>query len=209
MFTGLVSAIGEVRAISQDAGVRRLRIEAPYPAADIALGASIAHAGVCLTVLDIEASGAGGAAWSVDLAPETQQRTTLGAALIGDRLNLERSLRAADELGGHLVSGHIDGMGEVTALHDEGGGAFRLRLRPPVELMRFIAFKGSIAVDGVSLTIAALQDAHFDIAIIPHTWSATTLSALAPGRRVNLEVDVIARYVDRWMQERTLRGAHG
>lgn len=209
MFTGLVSAIGEVRAISQDAGVRRLRIEAPYSAADIALGASIAHAGVCLTVLDIEASGAGGAAWSVDLAPETQQRTTLGAALIGDRLNLERSLRAADELGGHLVSGHIDGVGEVAALRDEGGGAFRLRLRPPVELIRFIAFKGSIAVDGVSLTIAALQDAHFDIAIIPHTWSATTLSALAPGRRVNLEVDVIARYVDRWMQERTLRGAHG
>jgi len=209
MFTGLVSAIGEVRAISQDAGVRRLRIEAPYSAADIALGASIAHAGVCLTVLDIEASGAGGAAWSVDLAPETQQRTTLGEARVGDRLNLERSLRAADELGGHLVSGHIDGVGEVAALRDEGGGAFRLRLRPPVELIRFIAFKGSIAVDGVSLTIAALQDAHFDIAIIPHTWSATTLSALAPGRRVNLEVDVIARYVDRWMQERTLRGAHG
>lgn len=195
MFTGLVSAMGTVAAVDDRPGLRRLTVDSPYDAAGIALGASITHDGVCLTVVEV-APQAGGARHVVELAAETLAVTSLARLAVGDRVNLERSLKLGDELGGHLVSGHVDAVGRVSAVAQEGEG-WRVHIEAPASLAGLIAPKGSIAVDGVSLTVNRVAGAVFDVLIIPHTWAVTTLSRLKPGDIVNLEADMLARYVAR------------
>lgn len=195
MFTGIVTALGEVRAAERGAGLLRLTIDSAYDAASVEIGASIAHDGCCLTV--VERAGRGeGMRHVVEVAPESLALTTLGGLQVGDQVNLERSLRAGDELGGHIVQGHVDGMGEVLSVTPDGGG-WRLRIRPPASIAYLIAPKGAIAVHGVSLTVNEVDDGGFGVLIIPHTWAVTTLSKLKPGDRVNLEADMMARYAAR------------
>ncbi len=194
MFTGIVTAKGRIRAIS-GAGVRRFEIEAPYDPDTIALGASIAHAGACLTVVE-KTRTAAGCRFAVEVSPETLRLTTLGDWQVGDTVNLERALAMGEELGGHLVTGHIDGVGDVVDRREDGDWLV-LSVRPPSELNRFIARKGSITVDGVSLTVNAVTRNTFDLMIIPHTAEVTTLGALQIGAHVNLEVDLMARYAAR------------
>jgi riboflavin synthase len=199
MFTGIVTAIGRVAAI-EDGPVRRMTVESPYGAGGIDLGASIAHDGVCLTVVRKAPHGEG-SRYDVEISPETLSRTTMGALSEGSRVNLERALKVGDELGGHIVQGHVDGVGEIVSRTDQDGW-MTLVVRAPSELSKFIAEKGSIAVDGVSLTVNAVEGDAFTLMIIPHTAGATTLGRLQPGLHVNLEVDVMARYAAR-LGERT------
>jgi riboflavin synthase len=194
MFTGIVTALGTVRAITplgngQD---MRLTITAPWPdTASIAIGASIACSGCCLTATEI------GPDWfAADASAETLACTTLGRWRAGTRVNLERSLRMGDELGGHLVSGHVDGLGEAIAATPENAST-RWVFRVPAGLARFIAVKGSVAVDGVSLTVNAVGGDTFGVNVIPHTAQVTGFGFLAPGDAVNLEIDMLARYVAR------------
>jgi len=196
MFTGLVTDIGEIKKAEDRNGLRRFRVSSTYPAHEISMGASIMHSGVCLTVVDYGAEKDG--SWfDVEAVPETLGKTNLGAVKPGDRLNLELSLKLGSELGGHFVFGHVDGLGEIVAIEDEGQ-SHRVRVRPPMELARYFATKGSVAIDGVSLTVAeALDSGDFEVAIIPHTWHVTTLGQLQVGSKVNLEVDMLARYVAR------------
>lgn len=201
MFTGIISALGEVRVAERRDGLVRLAISSPYDADDIDIGASIAHDGCCLTVVE-KAEGPGGAIYSVDVAPESLSLTTIGALEPGDRVNLERSLRLGDELGGHMVQGHVDGQGEVLSVTRDGE-SWRLKIRPPESIEHLIAPKGSIAVAGVSLTVNEVDDEGFGVLIVPHTWAVTTLSALRPGARVNLEADMMARYAARLMEARS------
>jgi riboflavin synthase len=199
MFTGIVTAIGTI-ATAEQQGDLRLVIACPWDPAGIAIGASIACSGVCLTVVD--RGGVAGDAWfAVDLSAETISRTAPGMWAEGRRLNLEPSLRVGDELGGHIVSGHVDATGQVIAVTPVGG-SIALTLRAPAELAPFIAPKGSICVDGVSLTVNAVDDrpdgaADFTLNIIPHTGEVTTLGALMAGDTVNLEIDTVARYLRR------------
>lgn len=194
MFTGIVSAVGEIAKI--DPGpVTRLAVRSPYDPTGVEIGASINHAGVCLTVVAKRAEGAG-MIHDVEMVPETLAKTTLGALKVGDKINLERALKAGEELGGHLLSGHVDGVGQLTAVTDEGGST-RLTFTAPEALMAFIAGKGSIAIDGVSLTVASVEHGSFSVAIIPHTALVTTLGTLKVGAMANLEIDMIARYVAR------------
>jgi riboflavin synthase len=202
MFTGIVTDLGTVTEVSRPvagAADRRLRIATRFPMAEVALGASIACNGCCLTVMEK------GLDWfAADASAETLSKTTLGAWAKGTKVNLERSLRAGDELGGHLVSGHVDGVAEVLALREDGGSK-RYTIKPPAHLARFIAAKGSVALDGVSLTVNEVDGATFGVNIIPHTQAVTAFGALRPGDRLNMEIDVIARYVARLM-ERSSRG---
>jgi riboflavin synthase len=199
MFTGLVTDIGEVVAVRERAeGLRRLEIACSYPRASIVEGASIACAGVCLTVVGIGESG--GRTWfAADAAAETLRLTTVGRWRVGTRINLERPLRLGDELGGHMVAGHIDGVAAVTVREPMTEMA-RLELRAGHELARFIAPKGSVALDGVSLTVNAVAGDTFSVLIIPHTLKVTTLGTLAAGQEVNLEVDRMARYAARLIE---------
>ena len=194
MFTGIVSGVGRVRELAPVGGGQdmRLVIEAPWPdTAGIPIGASVACAGCCLTAV------ATGPDWfAVDVSGETLSRTKLGGWTAGSALNLERSLRMGDELGGHMVSGHVDGLGEVLLVEGENG-SWRVRVRAPSALARFIAEKGSVALDGVSLTVNEVEGSEFGVNIIPHTWTATTLGALRPGDPVHIEIDMLARYVAR------------
>lgn len=197
MFTGIVSDIGKVREIAAAAGGRdtRLVIATAYDTASVAIGASIACSGCCLTVIEK------GAGWfAVEASGETLACTTLGGWKTGTPINLERALAAGDELGGHLVSGHVDGVGAVSGRTPEGG-SLRLEFEVPRDLGRFIASKGSVAVDGVSLTVNEVADraggTRFGVNLIPHTQTVTTLGRLQAGDRVNVEVDVMARYVAR------------
>jgi riboflavin synthase len=201
MFTGIVSALGEVRGVERRDGLTRLTIGAPYAADGLEIGASVAHDGCCLTVVERTAKGAG-VDYVVEVAAESLALTTLGALKQGDRVNLERSLRVGDELGGHMVQGHVDGLGEVRAVEQDGEG-WRLRIRPPRTIFHLIASKGSIAIAGVSLTVNEVDEAGFGVLIIPHTWSATTLSKLKPGDKVNLEADMMARYAARLIEARS------
>lgn len=194
MFTGIVTGVGTVRRLvplgaGQD---MRLEIASPWPdTGQIALGASIACAGCCLTAVQV------GADWfAVDASAETLSRTNLGGWTVGSRMNLERSLRLGDELGGHLVSGHVDGLGRVEAVTPENG-SWRLRFDAPPGLARFIAEKGSVCIDGVSLTVNEVAGTRFGVNIIPHTWQVTTLGSLVPGAAVHIEIDMLARYVAR------------
>lgn len=194
MFTGIVTDVGKVRRVVAREGGRRLEIETAYDTASLDLGASVSHAGCCLTVVER------GPGWfAVELSNETLSKTTLGAWREGDPVNLERALRMGDELGGHVVSGHVDGTGEVTSVTQDGE-AWRVRVRAPAPLHRYVAPKGSIAIDGVSLTVNEVDGEVFGVSLIPHTWTHTTLSRLKPGDRVNLEVDMLARYAARWRE---------
>ena len=199
MFTGIVTEIGEVVAVRpRAAGLHRLKIACRYERASIVEGASIACAGVCLTVVD--AGEENGRTWfAVDVAAETLQRTTASRWRDGTRINLERALRVGDELGGHIVAGHIDGCATVIGREDLTEMA-RLTLRAPAGLARFIAPKGSVALDGVSLTVNEVEEDTFSVLVIPHTLQVTTLGALAVDDEVNLEVDLMARYAARLMQ---------
>ena len=194
MFTGIVTDIGRVRKVEQTERDRRYEIETAWDTAAIDLGASISHAGCCLTVTEK------GPGWlAVEVSHETLSKTTLGGWKAGDRVNLERAAKLGDELGGHIVSGHVDGLGRVVSVTPEGG-SHRIEIEAPEPLHRFIAPKGSITVDGVSLTVNAVEGRIFGLNIIPHTWQATTLGALKPGDAVNLEIDMLARYLARWQE---------
>jgi riboflavin synthase len=194
MFTGIVTDIGRVRSVRDTNRDRRFEIETAYDVAAIAIGASISHAGCCLTVVDK------GEGWfAVEVSGESLDKTTLGGWRAGTAVNLERAARAGDELGGHIVSGHVDGVGEVLSIEPEGG-SHRFRFRAPKPLHRYIAPKGSIAVEGVSLTVNEVDEDVFGVNIIPHTWEVTTLGQLTPGSRVNLEIDMLARYLARWQE---------
>lgn len=196
MFTGIVTAVGTVVRLEPTDGLVRAWVDSPYDPGGVAIGASIAHAGCCLTVVERGPGPSGGMRHLVEIAAESLARTTLARLRQGDRLNLERSVRVGDELGGHLVAGHVDGVGEVVEVRPDGAG-WRLGIDAPADLAPLIAAKGSIAVEGVSLTVNEVDGRRFGVLIIPHTWEATTLSALAPGAAVNLEADLIARYAAR------------
>ncbi|MEO1476601.1 MAG: riboflavin synthase [Pseudomonadota bacterium] len=197
MFTGLVTDIGTIRKAEHRDGLTRFEVESRYPVAEIEMGASIMHSGVCLTVVDFGEASEGGSWWAVEAVPETLEKTVLGTWQAGSRANLEKSLKLGDELGGHFVFGHVDGVGEVVSVQQEGE-SYRVTIRPPADIARYFATKGSAAINGVSLTVAdALPNGDFQVAVIPHTWDVTTLSDLQPGTHVNLEIDMLARYVAR------------
>jgi riboflavin synthase len=201
VFTGIVTDIGEVLAVEERAaGLRRLTIGCAYDRASIDVGVSIACSGACLTVVAAAEQG-GRASFVVDATAETLRVTTVGRWRPGTHINLERALRIGDELGGHLVSGHVDGVAELVAREDLADTA-RLTLRAPVPLARFIAPKGSVALDGVSLTINDVDGEAFSVMIIPHTLAVTTLGALRPGDLLNLEADLMARYAARLLETR-------
>jgi len=194
MFTGIVTDIGRVRSVRHTDRDRRYEIETVWDTATIDLGASISHAGCCLTVTEK------GEGWfAVEVSGETLFKTKLGDWTENTRVNLERAAKLGDELGGHIVSGHVDGLGEVISITPEGG-SHRIVVEAPAPLHRFIAPKGSITVDGVSLTVNGVQERRFDLNIIPHTWDATTLGGLKVGDKVNLEIDMLARYLARWQE---------
>ena len=194
MFTGIVTDVGRVRAIRDTNRDRRFEIETGFDLATVEIGASISHAGCCLTVVEK------GQGWfAVEVSGETLSKSTLGDWKEGDRVNLERAAKLGDEMGGHIVSGHVDGVGEVVSV-DAEGGSHRVRIRVPRPLHRVIAPKGSITVEGVSLTVNEVEDDVFGVNIIPHTWDVTTLGQLKPGSRVNLEIDMLARYLARWIE---------
>jgi riboflavin synthase len=200
MFTGIINDLGEVtEVLEKDEELRRITIACSYELQSLVLGASIACSGVCLTVVDCGTAG-GRPFFAADTAAETLRVTTAGRWRRGTRLNLERSLRLGDELGGHMVSGHVDGLAEVVARDDFLDSA-AFSLRAPAALARFIAAKGSVALDGVSLTVNKAAGDTFDVLIIPHTLQVTTLGALQPGDQVNLEVDQMARYAARLLEQ--------
>jgi len=198
MFTGIVEELGTVRAVTPNAGGARIEIVAKAVLDDAEIGASIAVNGCCLTVVELLDDG-----WAADAVTETLDRTSLGSLGAGDPVNLERPVRLADRLGGHVVQGHVDGVGSLrsrTALPD---GSTRMTFAAPASVLRHVVEKGSIAVDGISLTVAALDDraTTFDVAVIPHTLTVTTLGPKQPGDPVNLEVDVLAKYVERLLTQ--------
>ena len=199
MFTGIITAIGHIERV-EDRGDLHIRIACPYAPESMAIGASIACSGVCLTV--VERGGTQGDAWfAVDVSGETVSCTAKEQWTTGRKLNLEQALKLGDELGGHLVTGHVDAVGEVVRMEQEGG-SWRLDIRAPADIAPFVAEKGSITIDGVSLTVNAVEDQDdgqvvFGLNIIPHTGEVTTLGALTTGDTVNLEIDVLARYLKR------------
>jgi riboflavin synthase len=197
MFTGIIEETGRLEFIEHLAAGARLRIRCAKVLEDAKEGSSIAVNGVCLTALDLRDS-----TFAADLAPETLRRTNLGDLKPGARVNLERPLLLTDRLSGHIVQGHVDGTGELLSFEALGDGNWWLRIRVPRELERFLVFKGSIAIDGISLTIAALEDDVLAITIIPHTYEVTSLSDYQPGARVNIECDILAKHVERLMSLR-------
>ncbi|MBI3446159.1 MAG: riboflavin synthase [Magnetospirillum sp.] len=195
MFTGIVTDLGEVRRIVRGAGREaRFEIASGYDTASIAIGASIAHNGVCLTIIEV------GPDWhAVEASAETLSKTTLGSWVEGSKVNLERALKVGDELGGHIVSGHVDGVARVVDIRPENE-SLRFTLETPAELACFVAPKGSVALDGVSLTVNEVDGRRFGVNIIPHTQSVTTFGLYRPGSEVNMEIDMLARYVARLLQ---------
>jgi riboflavin synthase len=202
MFTGLVEELGTVRAVLPNGTGARLEIEATTVLDDAVLGASIAVNGCCLTAVEF-----GDGWWAADAVEETLRRTCLGALVAGMRVNLERPVRLSDRLGGHIVQGHVDGVGEVAEKTPLADGSTRLAVAADDTILRYVVEKGSIAVDGVSLTVAGVDtsssgEGTFEIALIPHTATVTTLGIKGPGAPVNLEVDLLAKYVERLMSQR-------
>jgi riboflavin synthase len=197
MFTGLVEELGTVRAVIPNGTGARLEIEATTVLDDVTLGASIAVNGCCLTAVEF-----GEGWWAADAVEETLHRTCLGALAAGDRVNLERPVRLADRLGGHIVQGHVDGVGEIADRETLADGSTRVTVAADDTVLRYVVEKGSIAVDGVSLTVAGVDDKTFEFALIPHTATVTTLGIKGPGASVNLEVDLVAKYVERLMSQR-------
>ncbi len=194
MFTGIVTDIGRVRSVQRTERDWRYEIETVWDTTTIDLGASIAHAGCCLTVTE-----KGDGWFAVEVSGETLSITKLAEWAEGSRINLERAAKLGDELGGHIVSGHVDGLGTVASITPEGG-SHRIRFEAPEPLHRFIAPKGSITVDGVSLNVNEVEGRVLGVNIIPHTWEATTLGSLKVGDKVNLEIDMLARYLARWQE---------
>jgi riboflavin synthase len=195
MFTGLVEETGTVTAIESLGDSVRLTVRGPVVTADAEHGASIAVNGCCLTVVEV-----GDGWWAADAVTETLHRTALGALAEGDPVNLERPVRVGDRLGGHVVQGHVDGVGTVRSRAPLPDGSTMITFDAPAALLHYVVEKGSITVDGVSLTVAGLHPDGFDVAVIPHTLAVTTLGSKAPGAPVNLEVDVLAKYVERLVQ---------
>ena len=197
MFTGLIEGVGRLRQREPRGGDVRLHVEVgTLPFADVAMGESIAVNGVCLTVVAFDA-----VSFAADVSTETLSLTTLGGLADGQALNLERAMRPTDRLGGHLVSGHVDGVGRVLSVHEDARSQ-RWRFAAPAPLLKYIATKGSICVDGVSLTVNAVDGEGFEVALIPHTVSHTAFSTTRVGDPVNLEVDLVARYVERLLAAR-------
>ena len=194
MFTGIIEELGKVEA----AGTR-LSIGCSRVLADLTMGASVAVNGVCLTAVDIRPDG-----FSADLAPETLERSNLGDLKPGDPVNLERPMTLQARLSGHIVQGHVDATGTLEALRELGDGNWELAVQVPSDLDRFLVYKGSICIDGISLTIASVEDGRVRVAIIPHTYEATNLSGRKPGDRVNIECDVLAKHVDKLLQSMNL-----
>ena len=195
MFTGIIQSVGSVADMQRSGGDLRLRVHTgKLPLDDLALGDSICTNGVCLTVIDLPGDG-----YWADVSVESLNFTTLGDLKFGSAVNLEKALTPQSRLGGHIVSGHVDGVGKVVSL-SEDGRSIRVVLRAPDQLAKYIAHKGSICVDGISLTVNAVNGAEFDLNIIPQTMAETIFGEYAPGSRVNLEVDVIARYLERLIQ---------
>lgn len=195
MFTGIVTDLGEVRRVVKGVGKEtRFEINTRYATDTIEIGASIAHNGVCLTIIET------GPGWyAIEASAETLSKTTLGDWVEGARVNLERALKVGDELGGHIVSGHVDGVAEVVAITPENQ-SLRFAFKAPEDLAKFVAPKGSVAIDGVSLTVNEVDGRIFGINVIPHTQAVTTFGALRPGSRVNMEIDMLARYVARLLE---------
>jgi riboflavin synthase len=191
MFTGLVEGVGEITGSRRRAEGLKLTVSLPFPAAELTLGDSVAVAGACLTVVEIGSKTA-----SFEVSPETLARTTLALKKVGDRVNLERALKLGDRLGGHLVTGHVDGKGALRERR-EGADYFQLKIEMPAALSRYVIEKGSIAIDGVSLTVNTCQGHAFTVNIIPHTAQKTTLAQLRTGDQVNLETDIIGKYVEK------------
>ena len=192
MFTGIIQAVGNIASLDQRGGDVRLAINSgKLPMLDVGLGDSIAVSGVCLTVIEKSASG-----FCADVSGETLRRTMIGSLAVNDAVNLEKALTLETRLGGHLVSGHVDGIGTVTG-RKEDSRSVQFTIEAPAELARYIAVKGSICIDGVSLTVNAVDGAAFELNIVPHTLSETTLHEYRAGRQVNLEVDLVARYLER------------
>jgi riboflavin synthase len=204
MFTGIITDIGTIRSVEQR-GDLRIVIETAYDTATVAVGASIACSGACMTVVDK------GPGWfAVDMSGESVSRTAPGMWVAGGKLNLERAMKIGDELGGHIVTGHVDGIGQVVSF-DPVGDSWRVVIAAPDAVAPYVAAKGSITVDGVSLTVNEVTDqpdgtAHFTLNIIPHTAAMTTLGGLAAGRHINLEIDILARYLARMQTRLALRG---
>ncbi len=196
MFTGIVTDLGQVRQVHRAPGQdARFEISTHYDLSDVAIGASIAHNGVCLTVIET------GADWYViQASDETLSKTTLGQWTVGAKVNLERALKLGDEMGGHVVSGHVDGVAKVVSIRPENE-SMRFTFEAPENLARFVASKGSVALDGVSLTVNEVDGRRFGINIIPHTQSVTTFGSLAEGDLVNMEIDMLARYVARLLEK--------
>jgi riboflavin synthase len=196
MFTGIIEELGAVDAVETRAAGARLRVRCATVMADMTEGASIAVNGVCLTAVDPRPGS-----FSADLAPETLRRSNLGDLRAGSRVNLERPLSPSGRLSGHIVQGHVDGTGEFLALESLGGENWWLRVRVPADLDPFLVYKGSIAIDGISLTIAALESDVLSVTIIPHTYRNTTLGGYRPGARVNLECDILAKHVEKLLRK--------
>lgn len=205
MFTGLVTDVGRVASVEDANGIRRVTVRSRYRVEQLQLGASVQHSGVCLTLVDFGPDD-DGSWWAVEAIPETLSRTTLGSWRQGSLVNLELSLKVGDELGGHLVYGHVDGLGELSQIRQMGDSRV-MRVSVPQQLSKFFAEKGSVSVDGVSLTVSAVSatagDAWFEVSLIPHTLSVTTLGERSQGDKVNLEVDMLARYVARMLEWRS------
>jgi len=196
MFTGIIEELGTIESFAAHDGGAKLIVSASIVTSDSHDGDSISVNGVCLTALDVTPNS-----FAADLSQETLDRSTLGRLKPGSRVNLERAVTPSTRLGGHIVQGHVDARGEFISA-EEHGDFWTVRIGFPNEISRYLVYKGSVAVEGISLTIAALANGHFDIAIIPKTWELTNLSKLAPGDPVNLEADVIAKYVERMMESR-------
>lgn len=195
MFTGIVEELGRVGAIEMHAAGARLRIGCKTVLEDAREGSSIAVNGVCLTALDLQPDG-----FAADVAPETLRRTNLGDLKTGAPVNLERPLLATGRLSGHVVQGHVDGTGELVSLEEIGDDNWWLKVRIPAELDRYVVYKGSLAIDGISLTVAAIDEGIVSVTIIPHTYRQTALHARKPGDRVNLECDVFAKYLEKMLR---------
>lgn len=194
MFTGIIEEVGVVEALEPRAAGSRLRVRAPLVSSDTHEGDSISINGVCLTAVDLRAG-----AFGADVSPETLSRSDLGQLRPGSLVNLERALKATSRLGGHIVQGHVDGVGEIVSLNPLGDDNWWLEVRVPEELDRYLVFKGSIAIDGISLTVARVEGGVVSVTVIPHTFHNTNLRAKRPGDRVNLETDVLAKYVEKML----------
>ena len=203
MFSGIVEAVGRVRSLRKGEGGARLGIEAPSVVQGVRMGDSIAVNGACVTVVAFGASG-----FEADLSPETLRRTNLGALGAGDGCNLERAMALGDRLGGHLVTGHVDAVGRLRGRRADGDSIW-LTVEAPEEVMRYVVLKGSVAVDGISLTVAGVEEGAFSVAIIPHTSERTTLTVKADGAPVNLEADLIGKYVEKLLAPHAQAGEAG